>query len=280
MSWLSKINERFSKNLKFSVSNPDTFEEELSFRSNFYRVISLGLLLILLIGFLSLLFFANTYVDASGKGNVSIQRSTLEEQYNQIDSLSTKLLAQERYINAVRLIMLGEVPVNSDIDSLKEISNKVIDSLYPIATEDYKILAEKVKDDIRTNNEEIMNSVYFMSPVLGVVSQKFDQHHKGIDVVTQKGEVVKACLTGTVIYADYTRKDGFVVIIDHTDGFLSVYKHNSTVLKEVGSKVKTGDPVAIVGNTGENTDGPHLHFELWFDQQAVNPSDYINFTSN
>ena len=86
-----------------------------------------------------------------------------------------------------------------------------------------------------------------------------------------------ACLAGTVVYSGYTQKDGFILIVDHANGYLSVYKHNKTVLKKTGNRVQMNDPIAIAGNSGENSTGPHLHFELWYNQSAVNPEDYMRF---
>lgn len=277
MSWWSKFTERMSRNLKFSVSNPENFEEVVSFNSSPVRVWSLVIIFILLIGFISLFFFSGMYSNIK-VDNTSINRSDLERQNEIIDSLSTKLQNQDDYIDAIRLILLGEVPLNANIDSLKEIGSDIIDSLYPKSTIEYSTLAEKVKDDIRTRTEqEMSDDVYFMNPVTGVISQKYSKNHPAVDIVTNKGEVVKAVSSGTVIYADYTREDGYVMLIQHADGFISVYKHNKSLLKSSSDKVKIGDPIAIVGNTGENSDGPHLHFELWLDQQAVNPMDYLSF---
>jgi murein DD-endopeptidase MepM/ murein hydrolase activator NlpD len=215
----------------------------------------------------------------TGQEDVSIEREKLENQRAKIEKLSQQLENQERYINSIRLILLGEVPINSDMDSLNEVSSVKLDSILTDQTESEKVLADKVKDDIRTNKDSNPLLNYFSSPVTGVISQKYNKKtHPGIDVVTEKDKAVKACLAGTVIYSGYTRKDGHILIIDHANGFISVYKHNKTVLKKLGAKVKMGDPVSIVGNTGENTDGPHLHFELWHNQVPVNPSDYIRFT--
>jgi murein DD-endopeptidase MepM/ murein hydrolase activator NlpD len=147
-------------------------------------------------------------------------------------------------------------------------------------SENEKELAKKVKDDLRTGSVKKVdkNVPYFSVPVKGVVSQKFDlKNHPAVDVVTTKNQTVLACLSGTVIYSGYTQKDGFVLIIDHANGYVSVYKHNKAVLKKSGSKVQMNDAIAIVGNTGENTTGPHLHFELWYNQSAVDPQVYIDF---
>jgi murein DD-endopeptidase MepM/ murein hydrolase activator NlpD len=111
-----------------------------------------------------------------------------------------------------------------------------------------------------------------------VVSQGFDlKEHPAIDIVVPKDKTILACLAGTVVYSGYTQKDGFILILDHANGYLSVYKHNKTVLKKTGSRVQMNDPIAIAGNSGENSTGPHLHFELWYNQSAVNPEDYMRF---
>ena len=88
---------------------------------------------------------------------------------------------------------------------------------------------------------------------------------------------MKSCLSGTVIYSGYTRKDGYILIIDHGNDYTSIYKHNRKALKKIGDKVQLGDPIAIVGSTGQNSDGPHLHFELWYKQVPVNPEEYLQF---
>jgi len=95
--------------------------------------------------------------------------------------------------------------------------------------------------------------------------------------VTPKNKTVLACLSGTVIYSGFSQKDGHILILEHPNNFISVYKHNQSRLKISGDKVRTGDPIAIVGNSGENSTGPHLHFELWLNQKALNPLDYMKF---
>lgn len=148
-------------------------------------------------------------------------------------------------------------------------------------TEEEKINLQKVKEDILTHPaENSTNSIiYFTKPVNGIVSQKFDKNkHHGIDIVTKKDAVIKACLSGVVLYSAYTLKDGYVLIVKHEDNILSVYKHTQSVLKKPGDFVKIGDPIAIVGDSGENSDGPHLHFELWQNLASVDPEEYIHFT--
>ena len=214
----------------------------------------------------------------------SLEREKLEAQTLQIDSLTQQIQTQEDYILVIRKIVSGEIPIKTSFDSIPKKLNEV--DLSKIETKETKetkeeiSISKKVKSDLLTKNESQMDSkiTYFASPVEGVISQSFDKKiHPGIDVVTEKDKVVKACLSGTIVYSGFTRKDGYLIVIDHGNKFLSVYKHNKRVLKKIGTKIQLGDPIAIVGDTGENSDGPHLHFELWLDQQPVDPLKYMDF---
>ena len=121
--------------------------------------------------------------------------------------------------------------------------------------------------------------IVFFSPLTGNVSQDFDMNekHYALDIVAQTGTPVKAIADGTVILAEWTAETGYVITIQHPNEFISVYKHNGTLLKQQGDIVKSGEAIASVGSTGELTTGPHLHFELWNNGFPVNPTDYIDF---
>ncbi len=278
MKFLRRIYRGLRKNLKFSISNPESFEEVWSFNSNGIRVISLSLILILILSIpISLLFSSNSSYFSSG--DVSIEREELEDQNKEIMALSEKIQAQENYILNIQRILNGEVPIDTPLDSVPPSNAGInIDSLNSNETEAERELSEKIKHDMSTTIDKKSAITLFGSPVVGVVSQEFDKKtHPGIDVVTEKDRAVKACFSGTVVYSGYTRKDGYILIVDHGNKYISVYKHNKRVLKKAGAKVQLGDPISIVGSTGENSNGPHLHFELWYDQSPVNPADYINF---
>lgn len=278
MKLLKRIYRGLRRNLKFSISNPESFKEVWSFNSNGVRVVSLLLLLIVGLSIpLSLLFSSNSSYFSSG--DISIERDQLELQSQKIIALSEKIQSQENYISNIQRILNGEVPIDTPLDSLPPLEGINIDSLDSKETDSERELAKKIKQDLSTKTDKAAITL-FGSPVIGVISQDFNKKtHPGIDVVTEKDKAVKACLAGTVVYAGYTRKDGYIIIIDHGNKYLSVYKHNKRVLKKAGAKVRLGDPISIVGNTGENSDGPHLHFELWYDQNPVNPKDYIRFTN-
>ena len=124
-----------------------------------------------------------------------------------------------------------------------------------------------------------LHEIFFYSPLTGLVSDRYNvsEGHFGVDVVAKKNEPVKAVADGTVIFASWTQDSGHVIAIQHRSNLISVYKHNAELLKKVGNFVSGGEIISIVGNTGELTDGPHLHFELWNDGNPVNPEDFVSF---
>ncbi|MCC6280179.1 MAG: M23 family metallopeptidase [Saprospiraceae bacterium] len=124
-----------------------------------------------------------------------------------------------------------------------------------------------------------LEQLFFMPPVSGEMTSGFDfkKNHYGIDVAAPKNTAVKSAADGVVISAGYTVETGYSIAIQHPNNVVTMYKHNSVLLKQTGSAVKAGEAIAIIGNSGENTSGPHLHFELWYKGRAVDPSDYINF---
>lgn len=123
--------------------------------------------------------------------------------------------------------------------------------------------------------------VLFFTPIRGTVTSSFNVAigHLGVDVAAQEGEAVKAVFDGTVISASFTSDGGNVIQIQHTNNLISIYKHNSALLKNVGDQVSAGESIAIIGNSGELTDGPHLHFELWYNGSPLDPQDFIAFSS-
>jgi len=119
----------------------------------------------------------------------------------------------------------------------------------------------------------------FFKPINGIITNHFNSatKHYGVDLVSERNDAVKAIYDGIVIFSDWTVNTGYVIAIQHPNNFISVYKHNSALLKRQGDIVKSGDPISIIGDSGEQSSGPHLHFELWANGSPVNPLDYINF---
>lgn len=277
MGFWKTLIEKAKKSLKYSVVDPVSFEEVWSFTSTRIRVLSLGLVLILLVG-IGMAFLFSLTGTGPGVNDASIERKQLEAQYKQIELLTEHVKKQERYIRAQSRILNGDVPANSNLDSLAKKTALQSDFMEIKPSKAERKISKEVRNDMRTNTTTESAIPYFKPPVLGVISDGFDaKSHPGVDVVTNENATIKSCLSGTVIYSGFTRSDGFILIVDHGNGYMSIYKHARKALKNAGAKVQLGDPIAIVGNTGENSDGPHLHFELWYNQRPVNPSDYFSF---
>jgi len=124
-----------------------------------------------------------------------------------------------------------------------------------------------------------LNNQYFVPPLTGSISAPFNRlkKHLGVDILAPKGTAIKTITGGIVITSDFTVETGNTIAIQHPNNLISIYKHNSALLKNIGEKVSAGEAIAIIGNTGELTDGPHLHFELWYNGNAINPENFINF---
>jgi murein DD-endopeptidase MepM/ murein hydrolase activator NlpD len=129
-----------------------------------------------------------------------------------------------------------------------------------------------------SRNREL-EETFFYAPITGMVSDKFNlkTHHLGVDIVAKANEPVKCIADGTVIFSSWTQDSGYVIMIQHRGNIISAYKHNAQLLKKVGNFVNAGEIISIVGNSGELTNGPHLHFELWYNGNSVNPEEFINF---
>lgn len=124
-----------------------------------------------------------------------------------------------------------------------------------------------------------LEQMYFIPPVTGDITSGFDlsRSHFGIDIGAPKNTAVKSAANGVVISAGYTVETGYSIAVQHQNNVVTMYKHNSVLLKREGSNVKAGEAIAIIGNTGESSSGPHLHFEIWYRGRAVDPNDYIHF---
>ena len=138
------------------------------------------------------------------------------------------------------------------------------------------------KFNLFSNTNQKNNQIYnvlFFKPIEGIVTETFDaeKNHFGVDIVSKENELIKSTLDGVVMFANWTAETGNVIAVLHENNLISIYKHNSVLLKKDGDKVGAGDPIAIIGNSGKWSSGPHLHFELWYKGKAINPEQYILF---
>jgi len=199
------------------------------------------------------------------------------------DSLENKIRIQEQFIHNMRLILTGEIGADQSIvrDSAGLTGSY---ALKPIAAVDSQFRKDFEESELSflvsgSSIGQEIEGQYFYSPISGIITTEFNlkQEHYGIDIVSKQNEPVKAVADGTVIFADWTSDSGNVIAIQHRNNLISVYKHNSALMKKVGNIVNSGQVIAIIGNTGELTTGPHLHFEMWYNGHPVNPKEFVSF---
>ncbi|MGB1102400.1 MAG: M23 family metallopeptidase [Crocinitomicaceae bacterium] len=274
-SFLSGIREKH----KLTFMDDSSYHEKWSFRVSTLNLFSLlGLYSIVLVIVVILLFRFTGLRRLVSSGNSYENELIIESNNERIDSLSKQLDDTELYMQELQLILNGG-PIG---DSLLKDSTTVATDYVPDFSKSPadSILRAKYESEMRqiTGAGQTESFTFFFPPVKGIVSQSFESNqHRAVDVVTEAEAPIKACLEGTIIFDGWAQSEGHIVVIQHQDNMISVYKHCSAVLKSKGAKVQAGDPIAIVGNSGENTNGPHLHFELWKSGISLDPESYILF---
>ena len=199
------------------------------------------------------------------------------------DSLQQIITYNDQYYTSIRKVLKGEVStVKFNRDSIIEAANKETGEIDLSASKADSILRAKVDKEDKYNLFETAKSktnFVLFPPVNGEISEQYnpEKKHYAVDIVVAKNTPIKATADGTVIFAEWTAETGFVILIEHSHGLLSVYKHNTTLTKTQGDLVKAGEVIATSGNTGDLSTGPHLHFELWSDGYSVNPTNFIDF---
>ena len=200
-----------------------------------------------------------------------------------VDSLENQMRIKDQFINNVQRVLIGEVSSDDSVffNNASRAVNKAIEPIPAIDSQFRKDFEESELTFLTVNNpiSQELEEQYFYSPIEGIVTTEFNikDEHYGIDIVSKSNEPVKSVAEGTVIFSDWTQESGNVLAIQHRGNIISVYKHNSALLKKVGNFVNSGQVIAIIGNTGEFTTGPHLHFEMWFNGNAVDPEEFISF---
>lgn len=277
----------FWKNFKFkyklTITNENTLEEIVGIhvsKLNGVSVLLSAVTVIFLIASLIIVFTPlRNYLP--GYMNTEIREQVVNNALR-ADSLQWLLERQRMYIMNIQDIISGNIKVDSvhTIDSLTETRTEELMERTQAEEEFRKQYEETERYNLTTiDNAQAITGLIFFRPTRGMVSSGFDanQKHFGIDIAASPNESVLATLDGTVILATYTADTGYVIQVQHSQNLISVYKHCGSLLKKVGDSVKAGEAIALVGNTGEKTTGPHLHFEIWNRGRALDPSKYIVF---
>jgi murein DD-endopeptidase MepM/ murein hydrolase activator NlpD len=274
------------KNLyRLSIYRDETYEEVLNLRLTRLNVFAVGgtILIIFLAIVVSIIAYTPVREFIPGYPDENTLRN-IHENAQRVDSLIIEIQRRDRYFENMKLIIAGQKTNN--YENAKD-TNVKYDQIEFSRSSDDSDIRQKFEDNSEYNLSVVntkttigsISQLHFFPPVKGLVTNSFNssQSHYGTDIVSGANEVVKSTLDGTITMATWTLETGWVIQVQHANNLISIYKHNAELLKRVGDYVRAGDPIAIIGNSGELTTGPHLHIELWYSGVPLNPQDYISF---
>lgn len=284
-----KKQSRLWRKLHIAVFADASFEQLFSIHLTPFSVLfTIALLGILLIGGVTMLIAftgLREYIPGYPTGQ---ERRMIMDNMQRADSLIDEIALRDHLINDMRMVLSEQIPIEEwDKDSVVnahhsisqhvEFTKSEADSLFRKeveAQEKYNVASES-KSAMDTRLEMVFLNV----PLKGVVTNKFGDKdgHFGVDIAAVEGARVASVLEGTVIFAEWTVETGNVIQVQHDNQLVSIYKHNSKLLKKPGMRVSAGEAIALTGNSGELSTAPHLHFELWYQEVPLNPENYISF---
>ena len=282
-----KRGKAFWKNFKFkyklTVINENTLEEVAGLRVSKLNGVSVLLVILTILFLIAALIIAFTPLRnyLPGYMNTDTRRQMVENALR-LDSLRMMAERQNLYIMNIQDIFSGNIQADSitNIDSLTTVRE---DSLLERTAREEEFRrqyeeAEKYNLTAITSQPKAEGLIFYR-PTRGMITSNFDSdnRHFGTDIAATPNESVLSVFDGTVVFSTYTAETGNVIGIQHNQGYMSIYKHLGSLLKREGDKVKGGEAIALVGNTGSLSTGPHLHFELWDKGRAVDPEKYIVF---
>ena len=282
-----KRNKAFWNNIKFkyklTIINENTLEEVVGIHVSKLNGFSVLLTAVILIFAIAATIIAFTPIRNYLPGYMNSEvRAQIVDNALRVDSLQQVVDRQNLYILNIQDIFRGTVRVDT-VQTIDSLTTMRADSLkeYTQREEEFRRQYEESEKYNLTSFVEDRGAegLIFHRPTRGLLSSGFNPQdkHFGVDIAANPNESVLATLDGTVILSTYTADTGYLIQIQHSQDFITVYKHCGSLLKKEGDKVKGGEVIALVGNTGEQTTGPHLHFELWHKGLAVNPEKYIVF---
>lgn len=286
--------EKSRENYRLVVMNNDTFEEVGSYNLSPFQIYMgiIGAALLVAVIVVAFIIFTPVKRYIPGYGNIQEYKEAMRLT-KELEQIKADMEAQTEYTDNFRKILVGDIEeVEGQVEEVKEA--EIPDSLLHV---------ERIEEDEQLRQEMAMNGeiakrnaradrsvatpgfvslekLHFAPPISGgVVSEGYDpkKKHYGIDIMGPKNKPITAIMDGYVFVADWTLETGNTIGIQHANNLISFYKHNSALLKKSGSHVKAGEVIAIIGNTGTLSSGPHLHFELWHNGKAINPESFIIF---
>ena len=286
--------QRFSRKVRVVLVNAESFEEKRHFMLSPLNAVVLLSFFIILIIIGTYLIIAYTPLKQWVPGipdlssELTLRKIDLEN-IHYLEKVKHQSNIEELYFQNLITILNDDVPSDpTSQDSTYNRDSTDYTRMDFSTSEKDSILRAKIdlrekyelhdKDGDVSHNDD-MKGVFFFTPINGSVSESFSlkEGHFGVDIVASKDEAVMATLDGTVVFNAWTPENGYIIYLQHNYNLISIYKHNSFVLKKVGEFIEAGEPIAIIGNSGGLSTGPHLHFELWHKGTALNPEDYMRF---
>lgn len=275
--------DKLKDQYRLTIFNDSTFQSVWSMkltRLKVFGVVSFASLIIvllvtLLIAATGLREYIPGYPDAK-------QRQMMVDTALKVDSLEIELVKRDEFFKGIKAIISGEIPEdNIAYDTTSESYDVNFTEYNHDSVFQDNLLAEQLNLSIQNNTRKKteLSQMHFYIPVKGIITNHFNfsTDHFGVDLVSDPNARISTILEGTVIFSGWTLETGYVMYIQHDADLVSVYKHNAELLKSTGDKVRAGEAIAIIGNSGELSTGPHLHFELWHRGNALNPEQYIDF---
>lgn len=301
---MSEIEEKTSRWKRFRAKSKDEYQlvirDVKSYREvstynltplNIYVALSAAIFLIAVA-----VFFLISYTPLRqyipGYGDI-VQRREMNEMEDMISAMSDQLDDQALYIENLNRNIHGEVVTSADIEQNSSTSDSVSAEAVPLSEAEIRLRKEmslaRVGDASRAgsvagvpspgSSDVPLAQVFLVTPVNGEISAGYNpaENHFGVDILAPQKTPIKAVRDGVVFISEFTSSNGNVIGVQHDNNLMTFYKHNSQLLKKVGERVKAGEVVAIIGNTGRLSSGPHLHFELWHEGEVVDPTEYLRF---
>ena len=275
-----------AKKYRFTIFNDTTHEKIFSIRANgpFSIVAIVALVLVLVVSVIMLISFTSLREFIPGYPSAQ-SRQDLIQNAIKIDSLKQEVNILRLHLENIQRITAGEKPLS--VDSLLNLRSSADSTMVPpgnYAKDDSLLRAAVFQEEqfnLSSKEQKIeqIEGLHFFPPLKGVVTQEYNpaMGHPYLDIAAPENSVVSATLNGTIISAGWDDENGYTIHIQHDNNLVSVYKHNSKLLKKSMDKVAAGTPIALTGNTGTLSTAPHLHFELWHKGEAIDPQQYIKF---
>ncbi|AGC76564.1 peptidase M23-like protein [Nonlabens dokdonensis] len=275
---------KWTHHYRMVVLNDDTFEERFSLKLNRLNVFIVTIIsAVLLIGLTTVLIaFTPIREYIPGYADVTTKKIALQLT-KETDSLKQLVATNDEFYGRIKMLLNGDITADeyARIDSIAKVETTVeVPDLSPIKED--SLLREEVAQADRYSviaGAKAKTNFVFFPPVKGTISGNYDTEikHYAVDVVAASGTPIKAAADGTVVFASWSADTGYTILIEHAYGLITVYKHAGSLNKEQNDQVLAGEVIAGVGNTGELTTGPHLHFEIWSDGYPLDPTNFINF---